>query len=137
MARFLVIFIFTPAEIRARSVAASAPLNDEIKSRRSDKRGVDRTLWLKLVHPNGLVAQSIGGGGGIGGFAGAGALSLNGAAVALGFGGKGGGGGSGSTVSITNMGNAVLACCGGASMFLPCTWVTCAMSQIFSAGGPA
>ncbi|WP_171878151.1 hypothetical protein [Mesorhizobium loti] len=53
---------------------------------------------------NGLVAQSIGGGGGNGGFAGSGALGSAGAA-AVGVGGKGAGGGNADIVKVTNNGN--------------------------------
>ena len=54
---------------------------------------------------NGILAQSVGGGGGNGGFAVSGALSLGGDAAANTTGGSGGTGQDAGTVMVTNTGN--------------------------------
>ncbi|HYD28092.1 autotransporter outer membrane beta-barrel domain-containing protein [Brevundimonas sp.] len=50
---------------------------------------------------NGILAQSIGGGGGVGGISGTGAIAPMGQPVALGVGGSGGSGGNAGTVEVT------------------------------------
>jgi hypothetical protein len=53
---------------------------------------------------NGILAQSVGGGGGTGGFAGSAGFSLNGASAALAFGGDGGAGSEGRDVTVNHSG---------------------------------
>ena len=64
------------------------------------------TLETDGDRSNGILAQSIGGGGGNGGFSGAGALSTGGAAIGVSVGGSAlGGGGLGKTVTVTSVNN--------------------------------
>ncbi|TLU87805.1 MAG: hypothetical protein FDX21_03015 [Chlorobium sp.] len=64
------------------------------------------TLETDGDRSNGILAQSIGGGGGNGGFSGAGALSPGGAAIGVSVGGSAlGGGGLGNTVTVTSVNN--------------------------------
>jgi hypothetical protein len=59
-------------------------------------------LMTSGMNADGIVAQSIGGGGGDGGFSIAGGISNEGQSINFAFGGKGGIGGNGSTVSVGN-----------------------------------
>jgi len=61
-------------------------------------------LWTEGDDSNGILAQSIGGGGGVGGMSLAFAGSAHGLAGGLNMGGDGGGGGDGSTVDVVSTG---------------------------------
>ncbi|MDE2182707.1 MAG: hypothetical protein KGJ78_06765 [Alphaproteobacteria bacterium] len=63
------------------------------------------TIETDGMQSNGILAQSLGGGGGNGGFSVAGAFAADGGAVALSVGGFGAGGGSSSTVDVTSYNN--------------------------------
>ncbi|HXC56489.1 MAG TPA: hypothetical protein VNU97_14420 [Rhizomicrobium sp.] len=63
------------------------------------------TITTSGFGADGLIAQSIGGGGGTGGFAGALGASAGGGAVSLSLGGDGSAGGNASTATLTNTGN--------------------------------
>jgi hypothetical protein len=63
------------------------------------------TLLTLGDQSNGVLAQSIGGGGGNGGFSGAGGFAMQGAAGGVSVGGFGGGGGHGDAVTVTSYNN--------------------------------
>jgi len=85
-------------------IGGSGDNGGDAKSVTVTSTGDLRTEGLKA---DGILAQSVGGGGGNGGFTGVLAIALDGGAVGVGVGGTGKGGGDADTVTVTSTGNIV------------------------------